>query len=113
MLVKKTYKAGDKQVILKADRNLFAKMILIGQTRKLDMRDVLSHSLGPIPWALATPAGTLRKTAKCVLAKKAQEIPVTSGINWAILYVMHGTFALFKDMPQIIMFYYKIEIYVF
>jgi len=31
----------------------------------------------------------------------------------AILYVMHGTFAHFKDMPQIIMFYYKIEIYVF
>jgi len=31
----------------------------------------------------------------------------------AILYVMHGTFAHFEDMPQIIMFYYKIEIYVF
>jgi len=31
----------------------------------------------------------------------------------AILYVMHGTFAHFKDMPQIIIFYYKIEIYVF
>jgi len=73
MLVKKTYKAGDKQVILKADRNLFAKMILIGQTRKLDMRDVLSHRLGAIPWALATPAGTLRKTARCVLAKKLRK----------------------------------------
>jgi len=26
---------------------------------------------------------------------------------------MHGTFAHFEDMPQLIMFYYKIEIYVF
>ena len=72
-MVKKTYKAGDKQVILKADRNLFAKMILIRQTRKLDMRDVLSHRLGPIPLALATPIGTLRKTAKCALAKKLRK----------------------------------------
>ena len=71
--MKKAYKAGDKQVILKADRNLFAKMILIGQTRKL----------GPIPWALATPIGTLRKTVKSALAKKLMkdQSPVESIIN--------------------------------
>jgi len=69
--VKKAYKAGDKQVILKADRNLFAKMILIGQTRKLDMKDIFSLCLGPIPWAFATPIGTLRKTAKSALAKSS------------------------------------------
>jgi len=42
--VKKAYKAGDKQVLLKADRNLFAKMILIGQTRKLWIWRIYSPS---------------------------------------------------------------------
>jgi len=31
------------------------------------------HRLGPIPLALATPIGTLRKTAKCALAKKLRK----------------------------------------
>jgi hypothetical protein len=73
LLVKKTYQVGGRQIIMKADRNLFAKMILIGQTRKLDMKDILSHRLGPIPWALATPEGTLRKTVKPTLAKRLKK----------------------------------------
>ena len=36
---------------LKADRNLFAQMILIAENRKLQMREVPSHPLGPLPWA--------------------------------------------------------------
>ena len=36
-----------KEIILKADRNLFAQMILIAQNRKLQMREVLSHPIGP------------------------------------------------------------------
>lgn len=71
--VKKTYKTQGRQVIMKADRNLFAKMILIGQTRKLDMKDVLSHRLGQIPWALANPEGTMRKTNKSALAKRLKK----------------------------------------
>ena len=58
---------------MKADRNLFAKMTLIGQTRKLDMKDVLSYRLGPIPWALANPGGTLRKTNKAQLFKRLRK----------------------------------------
>ena len=71
--VQKTYQACGRQMIVKADRNLFAKMILIGQTRKLNMKDVLSHRLGPIPWALASPEGTIRKTDKSSLAKKLKK----------------------------------------
>jgi len=60
-------------VIVKADRDLFAKMILIGQTRELDMREVFSHPLGPIPLALAAPGGTLRKTNKTAVAKRLKK----------------------------------------
>ena len=58
-----------KAVILQSDRNLFAHMLLATQSRKLDIEDVLSHPLGPIPWALASPGGCLRKTNKAALAK--------------------------------------------
>ena len=71
--VKNSYKVARKQVILQADRNLFAKMILIAQTRKFDIKEVLAHRLGPIPWALATPEGTLCKTAKSSLPNRLRK----------------------------------------
>ena len=61
-----------KEIILKADRNLFTQMILIAENRKLQMREVLSHPLGPLPWALSTADGLLRKTNKAALAKELQ-----------------------------------------
>jgi len=48
-----------KEVILKADRALFAQMIIIAETRQLKMKEVLSHPLGPLPWALASADGSL------------------------------------------------------
>lgn len=58
-----------KEVILMADRKLFAQMIIIAENRKLKMSDVLCHPLGPLPWALASADGTPRKTNKASLAK--------------------------------------------
>lgn len=62
-----------KEIILRADRDLFARMIFIAQGRELDMRDVLSHPLGPIPWALANGDGSLRKTNKATLMNSIGE----------------------------------------
>ena len=56
-----------KDVIIKANRNLFARMIVIAQSRELDMHDVFAHPLGPLPWALANEDGSLRKTDKARL----------------------------------------------
>ena len=53
-----------KEVILKADRNLFTMMTVVVQMQQLDMKNVLTHSLGSIPWSLATSDGSLRKTKK-------------------------------------------------
>ena len=46
-------KVNEQLEILKADRNLFANLAVIGQTRSMDMCEVLSHSKGPVPWSLA------------------------------------------------------------
>ena len=51
-------------------------MAIIAQTRQLDMREVLAHSLGPIPWALATSSGSLRKTNKAALSTALEKLSV-------------------------------------
>ena len=42
-------------------------MAIIGQKRQLDMKEVLSYPLGPLPMSLANPDGSLRKTNKSSL----------------------------------------------
>ena len=56
-----------KEITLKADRNLFARLLIIGQTRQLDMRGVLSYSLSPVSLPLASADGSLAKTNKSAL----------------------------------------------
>ena len=73
-LVKKPHrKCSTKEVVLKADRKLFGQMILVAESRKLHMTEVLSHPLGPLPWALANSDGSLRKTNKAALARALEK----------------------------------------
>ena len=48
-------------------------MIVIAESRNLQMREVLSYPLGPLPWSLATPDGLMRKTNKTSMAKELQK----------------------------------------
>ena len=57
--------------------NLFGHIIVVAQTRKLEMKKVLSYPLGPIPWALANADGSLRKTDTAKFMNDiAQNVPV-------------------------------------
>ena len=71
-LKSKRIAAKDKKIMLKAD-NLFGIMIFISQRRNLNMKDVLSHPLGLVPWSLATGDGTLHKTNKAVLSNNHEK----------------------------------------
>ncbi len=62
-----------KDVVLKADRNLLSHMILVAESRQVNMKDALAHPLGPLPWALANPDGTLRKKNKAALARELEK----------------------------------------
>ena len=66
---KTTIKLQNKEEILKADRTLFARMAVVAQSREMDMRDVLKHSYGPLPWSLAAVDGSYAKTTKSKLAE--------------------------------------------
>ena len=70
---KKEVKSCGRVIILKADRSLFGRIIVMAQGRNLKMEDILSHPLGPLPWALSTHDGLLRKTNKATLARPLQK----------------------------------------
>ena len=70
---KKTIDAKGRAIILRADRSLFGRMIVMGQSRKIEVKELLCHSFGPLPWALATPEGFPRKTNKAALEALLQK----------------------------------------
>ena len=77
---KKVYTDG-RTMVLKADRSLFGRIIIIGQSRKIDVRELLQYSLGPLPWSLATTEGFLRQTNKAALATPLQnDVPLADGL---------------------------------
>ena len=61
---KSSSKVKEKQEVLRADRNLFGHMVLVAESRQLHMNEVLSHPLGPLPWALANADGTFKKPTR-------------------------------------------------
>ena len=69
--------------MLKVDKSLFRTMTVNSQSRNFDMKHVLSHLLGTIPWSFAISDDTLRKTNKVVLSNNlekestpSEEIPI-------------------------------------
>ena len=68
-----TSRMKGQNVVLKAERNLFSQVILVADSRSVNMKDVLAHPLGSLPWALANTDGSLRKTNKGALARKLEK----------------------------------------
>ena len=58
---------------LRMDRILFARMALLGQFRKIDLKTVFMCPLGLLPWSLADAYGLLRKTNKAQLFKELEK----------------------------------------
>ena len=51
-----------------ADRDLFGRLLIVANDRQINLKEVLSYELSPVPIALAHPDGSLRKTNKSVLS---------------------------------------------
>jgi len=45
----KTQNVANKEIVLKSDHRLFGHMLLVSSSRKLNMKDILQHPLGPLP----------------------------------------------------------------
>ena len=115
-------KSTNNETVLKADHKLFGHMVVIATSRKLDMRSVLAHPLGPLPWSLGNCEGTLKKTSKSTLARQleknvslAEAIPQPSTCiidGMSLVQKVHGdnkTFAELSDAIFISALYTGIE----
>ena len=58
-----------KKVNIMLNRNLFARLLVIAKSRQVDLKELLSYSLGTFPLSLSTTTGGLVKTAKSKLAE--------------------------------------------
>ena len=63
-----------QDLVLKADRNQFSHVILVAESRKVNIKDAFAHPLGPLPWTLADADGSLRKTNKAALARELEKM---------------------------------------
>ena len=87
----------NKETVLKADHKLFGQMVLIANSRNLDIREVLQHPLGPIPWSLANCDGTMKKTNKAVLANRLEEkVSATESVSVPSLTIIDGMSLIHK-----------------
>ena len=106
----KKVKCKGREILLKADRNLYGHMIVVAQSREIDMKQVLSHPLGPIPWALANGDGSLRKTDKAkFMNDTTQNVPVAETIPdqsacvvdaMSIIQKLDGNGKTFQDLAK-------------
>ena len=53
--------------VIDADRGFFSRLIVVAKSRSVDLKDILTHELSPVPYSLAHPDSTLRKTPKSKL----------------------------------------------
>ena len=56
----------EKLVTVSADRKLFGWLLIVSQSRDINLREKLKYKLDSVPCALAHPDGSLRKTTKSV-----------------------------------------------
>lgn len=111
----KKISVGNAELLLKADRKLFSTMVLIAQNRKLNMKEVLQHELGPVPWSLANGDGTMKKTTKAALGKYfeskqqgtsdiSNDTPNAAVIDgMALLHKINGDNRTFEDLSMSIL----------
>lgn len=64
--------AGHRNVIIRADRNLLARLLVIGRSRQMDLKDLLTYELGPPPWSLVSSNGSLATTNKSIFSKELE-----------------------------------------
>ena len=68
----KNCKVKSKIVPLQATKDLFVKISFVAQIRSIDMISIFQFPLGPLPWSLAEPIGSLKKTSKAALLHKLE-----------------------------------------
>ena len=60
----------DKEKVIKYDRDLFQRFLVVSRSQEIDLQDVLSYELSPVPLSKAHLNGSTTKTEKSNLLKE-------------------------------------------
>ena len=106
-------KLKNREILIKADRSLFARLIVMAQNRSFNMIDVLSYSLGSLPWSIALADRSLVKNNKAELLQFLEKdmLPldtVATAATWivdgmALLQSMKNVPATFKEIAKTVL----------
>ena len=66
----------DKEKVIKYDKDLFQRFLVVSRSRENYLQDVLSHELSPVPLSIVHVNGSMRKTAKSNLLKELMIINI-------------------------------------
>ena len=92
-------KLKSETMVLKSNSELFSRLLIVGKTRDLDLRLLLSYSLTSVPSSLGTYDGLNVKTAKCTLmheletsAAEVEMVPENCALmvdGMALIQILH------------------------
>ena len=83
-------KGKDKEVSLKSYWKLLARLVIIGRAHKIDVKNMMSYCLGPLPLAIASHDGCLVNTkAKLLLylesaLEASPKVETPTGSVWIV-----------------------------
>ena len=84
----------EKLVTVSTDRKLFGWLLIVSQSRDINLREVSKYKLDSVPCALAHPDGSLRKTTKSVflgiLEEQVQAQTRLTDYRTSTAYVIDG-----------------------
>ena len=66
----KSMTSNKTDIIMMDSEVLFPRLLAVSKQRDVNLEQVLSHELAPLPPSLFNDDGTMRKTTKADLAKK-------------------------------------------
>ena len=83
MLSTQKVSVNGKDVVIRADRALFARLLVIREKRGVSIKELLQYFLDPIAWSLATREGNIFNYVKSKLQN-----------------VLEGKMSLVDSVPQ-------------
>ena len=69
---------GDKVTSINADRAFFSRLLIITNTRTLNLKEVFEYELSAVPYSIAYLDGSLRKGTKAKLLLELEKETVVS-----------------------------------
>ena len=106
-------KLKSETMVLKSNSELFSRLLIVGKTRDLDLRLLLSYSLTSVPSSLGTYDGLNVKTAKCTLmheletsAAEVEMVPENCALmvdGMALIQILHDVPKTFGTLAQLLL----------